>query len=107
MQAKPPLACHANLVAEWGGVAAKGREREKRAKRVGVWGGVGWGGRSRRVHYVHRSATMNHPKSHPYFMRLNWMPGIINAFEFCLDSSMCLCTQHEHTNVSVLLYMSA
>lgn len=44
MQAKPPLACHANLVAEWGGVAAKGREREKRAKRVGVWGGVGWGG---------------------------------------------------------------
>lgn len=26
--------------------------------------GVGGG---RRVHYVHRSATMNHPKSHPYF----------------------------------------
>ena len=35
MQAKPPLACHANLVAEWGGVAA----REARAKREWGWGG--------------------------------------------------------------------
>ena len=25
MQAKPPLVCHANLLAEWGGVAARGR----------------------------------------------------------------------------------
>lgn len=35
MQAKPPLACHANLVAEWGGVAARGREWGE----SGVWGG--------------------------------------------------------------------
>lgn len=25
MQAKPPLACHANLLAEWGGVAVRER----------------------------------------------------------------------------------
>lgn len=43
MQAKPPLACHANLVAEWGGVAAREASGERRAKRVGAWGGVVWG----------------------------------------------------------------
>lgn len=40
MQAKPPLACHANLVAEWGGVVA--REGSGRGGlRESVWCGVG------------------------------------------------------------------
>lgn len=63
MQAKPPLACHANLVAEWGGGFAV---RERSGRGGGELGVEGSGG-GRRVHYVHRTATMNHPKSHPYF----------------------------------------
>jgi len=67
MQAKPPLACHANLVAESprGGVAARKGSGRGGLTELGL--GVGWGGGGRQVHYVHRSATMNHPKSHPYF----------------------------------------
>lgn len=59
MQAKPPLACHANLVAEWGGVAAREGSGSEGLRELGLkWeGGVG-------VHYVYRSATMNDPKSH-------------------------------------------
>lgn len=41
MQAKPPLACHANLVAEWGGVAAREGSGSEGAERVGFWVG-GW-----------------------------------------------------------------
>lgn len=55
MQTKPPLACHANLVAEWGGVAAREGSRRGGLRESGFGlgrGGVVVGGR-RRVHYVH------------------------------------------------------
>ena len=39
MQAKPPLACHANLVAEWGGVAAREGSGRGELREFGV----GWG----------------------------------------------------------------
>lgn len=49
MQTKPPLACHANLVAEWGGVAAREgsrrgglRESGFGSGREGGGGGGGW-----------------------------------------------------------------
>lgn len=38
MQAKPPLACHANLVAEWGGVAPGGRVEGVKRVGFGGWG---------------------------------------------------------------------
>lgn len=41
MQAKPPLACHANLVAEWGGVAAREGSGRGGLRESGVWGGAG------------------------------------------------------------------
>lgn len=41
MQAKPPPACHANLVAEWGGVAAREGSGRGRLRESGF--GVGWG----------------------------------------------------------------
>lgn len=39
MQTKPPLACHANLVAEWGGVDARKESRRGGLGESGV--GVG------------------------------------------------------------------
>lgn len=42
MQAKPPLACHANLVAEWGGVALREGSGRTRLRELGFE--VGWGG---------------------------------------------------------------
>lgn len=39
MQAKPPLACHANLVAEWGGVAAREGSGSGGVRELGL----GWG----------------------------------------------------------------
>lgn len=99
MQAKPPPACHANLVAEWGGVAAREAKSERRTERVWVLDGVGrWEGGDRRVHYVHRSATMNLPPNH--------IPTLI-LMRLCLYASVSLRTQHEFINVCVLLYMSA
>lgn len=63
MQAKPPLACHANLVAEWGGVAAREGTERGELRESGL--GLGWGRQTSPL--LHRSATINHPKSHPYF----------------------------------------
>lgn len=41
MQAKPPLACHANLVAEWGGVAAREGSGSGGLRELGLVGGGG------------------------------------------------------------------
>lgn len=83
MQAKPPLVCHANLLAEWGGVAARERSGSGGLRELGsMWGG------GRRVHYVHRSATMSNPKSHPYFNICTSRMDAVNDVVFC--ASMCL-----------------
>lgn len=42
MQTKPPLACHANLVAEWGGVAAREGSGRGGLRESGL--AVAWGG---------------------------------------------------------------
>lgn len=51
---------------------------------------------------------MNHPKSHPYF---NTHATQLYAVNYHLLGVLfvceCPCTQHEFTNVCVLLYMSA
>lgn len=87
MQAKPPLACHANLVAEWGGVAAR-EGSGSGGLRVWVWWGGGiW------VHYVYRSATMNDPKAHMYF---NTHASQLDAVNYQRHWVLFLC---EHVSV--------
>ncbi len=39
MQAKPPLACHANLVAEWGGVAVREGSGRAGPRELRLWVG--------------------------------------------------------------------
>lgn len=43
MQAKPPLVCHANLLAEWGGVAAREKSGSGGLRESGSMGRR-WGG---------------------------------------------------------------
>lgn len=107
MQAKPPLACHANLVAEWGGVAP--REGEGRGSReLGLGGGVRvgrGGGRRRRVHYVHPSATTYNSENHTgtrTLARLNW-----NVANYPVGQCLCLRNTQMHECVCVSLYMCA
>lgn len=84
MQAKLPLACHANLAAQWGGAAA----REGRLKRVGVWDGGGGGlDESIMCIEVQQWTTPNHIPT-LILMRLNCMPWIIISLEFCLCASV-------------------
>lgn len=42
----------------------------------------------RRVHYVHRSATMSNPKSHPYF---NICASQMDAVSYGVSVRACVC----------------
>lgn len=46
-----------------------------------------WEGGGRRVHYVHRSATMSNPKSHPYFICASQM----DAMNYGVSVQACVC----------------